>query len=329
MVTLRCAILGASGLVSQRLQQRLLSHPNFEVVAIAGSENTIGKHLSQLEWRLEEPRPEYDLIVSSISKLPDVDVAFSALPSEIAETTERELVEKGIHVLSNASSFRMINGIPMIIPELERESLKGYSGHACASNCTVVPVVLSLAGIDREMRLSQVEISSEQALSGAGWRLLHDTSITAENLDPFIPGEEEKVISELKHLLQRPDLRVKATCNRVFEKDGHLVHINANFNHPSTLEEVKKAMRLTTMELPSSPNEVVEIIDAIPNREAHLFAGGTGLGRAMAVTVGNIRMKSPTEVSFSALSHNTIRGAAGGLILLAEYLLLKGHISEC
>ena len=328
-MALKCAILGASGLVSQRLQQRLFSHPDFELVAIAGSENTIGKHLSQLEWRLEEPRTEYDLVVSSISKLPKVDVAFSALPSEIAQKTERELVKKGIHVLSNASSFRMLNGIPMIIPELEREDLKDYSGHACATNCTVVPVVLSLAGIDREMHLSHVEISSEQALSGAGWRLLHDVSITAENLDPFIPGEEEKVISELKHLLQRPDLRVKATCNRVFEKDGHLVHIKAKFNHPSTLEEVKQAMKLTTLELPSSPNEVVEIIDAMPNREEHLFAGGTGLSRAMAVTVGNIRMNSPTEVSFSALGHNTIRGAAGGLILLAEYLLLKGHISEC
>ena len=328
-MALKCAILGASGLVSQRLQQRLFNHPDFELVAIAGSENTIGKHLSQLEWRLEEPRPEYDLMVGSISKLPMVDVAFSALPSEIAEKTERKLVEKGIHVLSNASSFRMLNGIPMIIPELEREDLKDYSGHACATNCTVVPVVLPLVGIEREMRLSQVEIHSEQALSGAGWRLLHDASITAENLDPFIPGEEEKVISELKHLLQRPDLVAKATCNRVFKKDGHLVHIKAKFSHPSTLEDVKRAMQLTTLELPSSPNEVVEIIDVMPNREEHLFAGGTGLSRAMAVTVGDIRMNSPTEVSFSALSHNTIRGAAGGLILLAEYLLLKGHISEC
>ncbi len=328
-MALKCAILGASGLVSQRLQQRLFSHPNFELAAVAGSESTMGKHLSQLEWRLEKSRPEYDLTVCSITQLPKVDLVFSALPSDVAEKTERALVEKGVHVLSNASSFRMLNGIPMVIPEFERDELAAYSGHACATNCTVVSAVIPLVGIERDMGLSNVEISSEQALSGAGWRLLHDSSITAENLDPFIPGEEEKVIAELKHLLHRPDLIVKATCNRVFEQDGHLVHVKAKLNHPSTLEAIKQAMKLPTLELPSSPDEVVEIIEGIPNRKQHLLAGGAGLSSAMAVTVGNIRMLSATEVSFSALSHNTIRGAAGGLILLAEYLLAKGYISEC
>lgn len=327
-MTLKCAILGASGLVSQRLQQRLFSHPIFELSAVIGSENTVGKHLSQLEWRLENPRPEYDLTVCSISQLPEVDIAFSALPAEIAENLERTLVEKGVHVLSNASSFRMLNGIPMVIPELENGELAAYSGHACATNCTVVPVVLPLVGIERCFGLSAVEINTEQALSGAGWRLLHDASLTAQNLDPFIAGEEEKVIAELKHLLHRPDLSVKATCNRVFEQDGHLVHVKTKFNHPSTLEEIKRAMRVTTLELPSSPDEVVKIIEGVPNREDHLFAGGAGLGSAMAVIVGDIRMQSPTEVSFSALSHNTIRGAAGGLILLAEHLVANRHISE-
>ena len=328
-MALKCVILGASGLVSQRLQQRLCSHPTFELSAVVGSENTIGKHLSQLEWRLENPRPEYDLTVCSISQLPEVDIAFSALPTEIAEKIERTLVEKDIHVLSNASSFRMLNGIPMVIPELESGELTDYSGHACATNCTVVPVVLPLVGIERGLCLSNVEIITEQALSGAGWRLLYDATLSAENLDPFIAGEEEKVVAELKHLLHRPDLSVKATCNRVFEQDGHLVHVKAKFKFPSTLEEIKQAMRLTTLELPSSPDEVVKIIEEVPNREEHLFAGGADLGSAMAVIVGNIRMISPTEVSFSALSHNTIRGAAGGLILLAEYLVANGHISEC
>ena len=328
-MALKCAILGASGLVSQRLQQRLYSHPTFELSAVVGSENTIGKHLSQLEWRLENPRPEYDLTVCSISQLPEVDIAFSALPAEIAEKIERTLVEKGIHVLSNASSFRMLNGIPMVIPELESGELMAYSGHACATNCTVVPIVLPLVGIERGLCLSNVEIITEQALSGAGWRLLYDATLTAENLDPFIAGEEEKVVAELKHLLHRPDLSVKATCNRVFEQDGHLVHVKAKFKFPSTLEEIKQTMRLRTLELPSSPDEVVKIIEVVPNREDYLFAGGAGLGSAMAVIVGDIRMLSPTEVSFSALSHNTIRGAAGGLILLAEYLVANGHISEC
>ena len=105
------AILGASGLVAQRLQELLQEHPFFEVVAIAGSPKNVGLMFEELEWRLDSPRPDYDILVCSMSDIPDVDIAFSALPSNVAEIVEPSLVARGIHVFSNASAFRRVAGI--------------------------------------------------------------------------------------------------------------------------------------------------------------------------------------------------------------------------
>ena len=132
------AILGASGLVAQRLQELLQEHPFFEVVAIAGSPKNVGLMFDELEWRLDSPRPNYDILVCSMSDIPDVDIAFSALPSNVAEIVEPSLVARGIHVFSNASAFRRVAGIPLVIPEINPEAMKVYDGHACATNCTVI-----------------------------------------------------------------------------------------------------------------------------------------------------------------------------------------------
>ncbi|MGY8745923.1 MAG: aspartate-semialdehyde dehydrogenase, partial [Candidatus Poseidoniales archaeon] len=158
------AILGASGLVGQRLQELLYNHPFFEVVAIAGSPKHVGLMFEEIEWRLDSLRPDYDILICSMSDIPDVDITFSALPSNVAEIVEPSLVARGIHVFSNASAFRRVAGIPLVIPEINPEAMQAYEGHACATNCTVVPVVMPIKGL-LPLGIKSVTIQTRQALS--------------------------------------------------------------------------------------------------------------------------------------------------------------------
>ena len=111
---------------------------------------------------------------------------------------------------SNASTFRRISGVPLVIPEINPHAMTSYDGHACATNCTIVPVVTPMKGL-RELDIRAVKIHTRQALSGAGWKLLFDEEARSGNVNPFIPGEEEKLIAELKHLLEI-DIPILASC---------------------------------------------------------------------------------------------------------------------
>ena len=314
------AILGASGLVGQRLQELLYNHPFFEVVAIAGSPKHVGLMFEEIEWRLDSQRPNYDILICSMSDIPDVDITFSALPSNVAEIVEPSLVARGIHVFSNASAFRRVAGIPLVIPEINPEAMRAYEGHACATNCTVVPVVMPIKGL-LPLGIKSVTIQTRQALSGAGWRLLSDESALAGDVNPFIQGEEEKLIAEFKHLLDL-EIPVIASCNRVPHRDGHFVSCGVEVSRSTSIEEVSKMMTLPSLDLPSSPRVVNMIIEESPNRAEHLWTG-----HGMTTTVGNIRVEG-NIIRFDALSHNTIRGAAGGVILLAEFAVQESYITK-
>jgi len=274
----------------------------------------------ELEWRLETPKPSYDILICSMSDIPDVDIAFSALPNNVAEIVEPSLVARGIHVFSNASTFRRIAGVPMVIPEINPHTMDEYEGHACATNCTVVPVATAIAGL-RELGIKSITIFTRQALSGAGWRLLFDEKALSGDVNPLIPGEEEKMMAELKYLLEI-DVPILATCNRVAERDGHMVSCGVELESEPTLEQVKQMMKIQSLDLPSSPENVNEIILETPTRENHLWAGN-----GMSTTIGNIRVEK-NIVRFDALSHNTIRGAAGGVILLAEFAVQEAYITK-
>jgi len=314
------AILGASGLVGQRLQELLFNHPFFEVVAIAGSPRNVGLMFEEIEWRLESPRPQYDILICSMSDIPDVDIAFSALPSNVAEVVEPSLVARGVHVFSNASTFRRIAGIPLVIPEINPEDMRSYDGHACATNCTVIPVATPISGL-KSLGIKSISIHTRQALSGAGWRLLFDEEALAGNVNPLIPGEEEKLIAELKYLLGL-DIPIIASCNRVPHKDGHFVSCGVEVSRDTTIEEIQRLMTVPTLDLPSSPAKLNNIIEDKPTREEHLWEG-----HGMTTTVGNIQVEG-NIIRFDALSHNTIRGAAGGVILLAEFAVQESYITK-
>lgn len=356
------AVLGASGLVGQRFQQRLAIHPWFELVCVAGSDKSVGKRLSEIPWRLPEKRPilpDLEIIscqakecISQLEKT-NCQLVFSALPNGPAKEIERKLESAGFHVFSNASAHREISGIPLVIADLNPQHLlnskQAIDFHnkgtiTCSTNCTVVPIAMPLKALSQIGELERVEVFSQQALSGGGWELLNNPEAQKGNVDPHIPGEEEKVESELRYLFGKlekniagediispAEFEVSAKCMRVAEEDGHLVEVTAYFKQNISTRKAIKAIndwseipQLTN--LPSAPTQIMEVCQDIPTRKEHLWAGmgdlpprpAENLRAGMAITVGRISNPSTNIIHFYALSHNTIRGAAGGCLLLAE-----------
>ena len=347
MSRVRCLILGASGIVGQRLQQRLAGHPMFEICAIAGSKSTAGKSLKSIPWRLSEPRPELPEIIvldansTELTKeCSDLDIkfAFSGLPSSVALSIERVLTESGVTVFSNASAYRRVQAIPMIIPEINPHHLHP-SMHYCATNCTLIPLALPVAAINKISEIKSITMRSEQALSGAGWELLFDQSALSGDVNPEIAGEAEKTRAELLHVLGTIDadkitpasLDVNISCQRIARPDGHQVFVEIETTVAVSQTALIDAIRATTCyrHLPSGPINAIHIVDQI-DPSAHLWSDGsnfslnpdpaTNLKTGMGIVMGDIVL-SGTRISFSAYSHNTIRGAAGGLVFLAELVL--------
>ena len=349
MSRVHVAILGASGLVSQRMQQRLAMHPWFELVAVAGQ--SPGTNLADIEWYLDESRPE--LLNSSEIKILDINdgnlsqelkkrnvtVVFSALPNEPASRIESELVSAGLHVFSNASAFRMHPHVPLIVADVNPEALDASSGqalHACATNCTLIPILHPLSVLSQNYTITKVVARSEQALSGAGWKLLHNQELKTRAIDQEIPGEAEKIVEEIERIL---DLNAEwdVQTKRVDERDGHIVHVEVHIDNTPTFDMVASLLQSKeqTLALPSQPTHSMECIQSEPSREEHLWNGQsmTPPDPSMDLKAGmttTVQLKSVENgvVSFIGLSHNTIRGAAGGVVLLAELAYSKKYFEQ-
>ena len=349
MASHNCLILGASGLVGQRLQQRLHHHPMFDIIAVAGSRATAGKNLSLIEWRLDGGRPKLPNLTILDTGAPNfvetivdlgVDIAFSALPSEIARLVERKLVEAGIIVFSNASCYRRTTGVPMIIPEINPHHFF-ESMHYCATNCTLIPLAVPVSAINDVAEIKSVKMRSEQALSGGGWELLLSKEALGGNVNPKIDGEAEKTGAELLYILGNndsgvvspADIVIDILCERVARKDGHQVFVEIEVDQQLSIDQIHNCFASINFQksLPSAPKKAIHIVEHIdPNR--HLWSDGIrfdeqpdvlqDLKTGMAVVVGDISTNGCT-ICFSAYSHNTIRGAAGGLVYLAEFVLEK------
>lgn len=350
-----CVVLGSSGLVGQRMQQRLLNHPWFEMVAVAGSSNRAETLLNTIEWRLEQDRPalpnlkvldiEGENLITELHRM-DVKVAFSCIPSDVAERVEARLSRAGIAVFSNASFHRRKEGIPLVISDINPEHLDLLSTKnpiACATNCTVIPLAVPLFAL-KQFGIRKVTMHSEQALSGAGWRLLYDEDANNGIVEAFIPGEAEKTAGELLHVLgsvgSPETFEVEVKCKRVARPDGHQVFVQVEFANAFTLQEVRAALESHRFDsvlsrCPSAPKKPLQIVECI-DVEKHLWANGESfceqpkpsedLRTGMAVVVGNLEQVDERTLGFSGYSHNTIRGAAGGTLLLAEQAVSQGRI---
>jgi len=321
----------------------------FEIGAVAGSKTTAGNELDSIPWRLEEGRPSLpnltildanSTILSDECHKLGIKFAFSGLPSSVAKEVEKRLTESGIMVFSNASAYRRKTGIPMIIPEINPHHFSN-SMHYCATNCTLIPLAIPVSVISKLSAIKSVKMRSEQALSGAGWELLFDEQALTGKVDPHIENEAEKTAAELLHVsgdlafeqVTPADFKTDIICQRIARKDGHQVFVEVETEHEITLSDFIDGIDLITTfsNLPSGPLKAAHIVDEIDPKQ-HLWTDGfdfesepnpaIDLKTGMAIVVGNIAI-SGTIIAFSAYSHNTVRGAAGGLVYLAEFVLSK------
>ena len=337
------AILGASGLVSQRMQQRIATHPWFKLVAVAGQ--SADMLLSDVEWHLDEPRSqsieESELRIIDIHSEQlanslvnrNVRIAFSALPSQPALEIEKRLVDAGIHVFSNASTYRMHPNVPLIVADVNPEALirpsEGTALHACATNCTLIPVLHPLFLLTQQHAIQKVVVRSEQALSGAGWKLLLNDELRTKAIGNEIEGEARKIVEEAEKILRTDGIEWDVQCKRIDERDGHIVNVEVHVADSPTYEEIHELLTNGYLEqllqLPSQPEKPMVVVQSEPTRETFLWNGKTmesidpssDLKAGMTTTVQLIDVVDG-RISFRALSHNTIRGAAGGVLLLAE-----------
>jgi len=338
MTKVQCGVLGATGMVGQRFVQLLESHPIFKPVLLAASEKRKGEiYGGTVNWIMDTPLPEYSKHIRLTGLDPDtiadsgIRVVFSALPSEIAGPIESELASRGICVFSNAAAHRMDPHVPILIPEVNAEHLdildfQDTPGKIVTNaNCSTTGLVLGLAPL-RELGIKRVMVTTYQALSGAGYPGISSLDILG-NVVPFIRGEEEKIIEETRKILGAVEgsgivdhpVEVLPSCARVPVANGHLESVVVEFEGSFTEETIVQAFGEFSVSdevrsLHSAPEMPVVFIDE-PDRPQPKYDLTAGNG--MATTVGRLRVDG-NYARFYLLSHNTIRGAAGGSILNAE-----------
>ena len=344
----KVAVVGATGAVGQRFVQLLDGHPWFTVSALTGSERTVGRTYQQgCRWVLPGEMPVWagDLPVLPSELGIDAEIVFSALPSELAQNLEPAFAAAGYQVFSNASAHRMAADVPLLIPEVnpdhavlverQREQ-RGWSGCIVTNcNCTATGVTVSLKPLLDAFGLRRVFAVSLQAISGAGYPGVAALDLT-DNVVPFIEGEEEKLQAEPLKMLGHcdgervtpADFGISAHCNRVAVSDGHVVCVTAELAQPASADEVIATMQAfvppqVVRELPSSPPQALSVrreSDRPQPRRDRETGGG------MTTVVGRVRADSLLHLRYVVLSHNTIKGAAGGSLQNAEMLLSKGLV---
>jgi aspartate-semialdehyde dehydrogenase len=346
---LRVGILGATGMVGQRFIQLLENHPQFEITALAASDRSQGKTYQEAcTWRLQGEMPAFVKTMKVAAPEPplDCELVFSSLPGDIARASEGAFANAGFPVISNSSAFRMDEDVPLLIPEVNHEHLglldtqrakrvdqRGYL--VTNPNCSTIMLALALAPLHHKFGVSSVVATTMQALSGAGYPGVPSLAIS-DNVLPFIDGEEEKIEQETLKILGKlsgsvikgAPLAVSAQCHRVAVTDGHLAAVRVKLEQTASLEQLQDAFASFTalpqeLGLHSAPSRPIIVREEV-DRPQPRFDRDAGNG--MSVTIGRVLPDSVLDYRFVALSHNTIRGAAGAAILNAELLIALGKL---
>lgn len=348
MIKIPVVVLGATGMVGQRFVTLLEKHPFFEVVAVAASPRSAGKKFSdavQGRWVMDGKIPDSvsNLNVFAVEEdldkiAKDVRVVFCALDldKESILRIEDAYASKGIAVISNNSANRWTQDVPMILPEVNPQHLelintqrknRGWEKGLIVvkPNCSIQSYVPLLAPL-MQFKPKEVLVTTLQAVSGAG-KTMKDWPQMKDNVNPLISGEEQKSEKEPEKVLGE-SLNISATCIRVPVSDGHMASVAVSFEEKPTKEEIAEAWKnfnpLASLDLPSAPNPFITYFEEEDRPQTAL---DRNIGNGMGISAGRLREDSILDYKFIGLSHNTIRGAAGGAILTAELLVKKGFIN--
>ncbi len=357
MKNYKVGIIGATGMVGQRFAVLLENHPWFTVTALAASPRSAGKTYKEAvgsRWLLDKPMPEAmeNIVVmdatADIEKIASqVDFVFCAVDMKKDEikALEEEYAKHECPVMSNNSANRFTDDVPMIIPEINPEHIEIVEAQkrrlgtkrgfiSVKSNCSIQSYVPALSPL-RKYGLNKVLACTYQAISGAG-KNFETWPEMVDNLIPYIGGEEEKSEQEPLKVwgniegdkivkVSRPSITTQ--CLRVPVTDGHFAAVFASFDNKPSKEEILQCWKEfggepQKLQLPSAPKQFIHYFeeDNMPQTKLH-----RNLENGMAVSVGRLREDTQYDYKFVCLSHNTLRGAAGGGVLMAELYAAKGY----
>lgn len=338
-------ILGATGSVGQKFIEILSAHPWFEIVEVAASERSSGKlYKDAVNWILSSsiPSETANLVVKNCEPNLNCKIVFSGLDSSVAGEIEEKFANNGYTVISNSRNHRMDEDVPLLVPEINSDHLEilkvqKYNGGCIVTNpnCSTIGLVLALKPLYDNFGLEAVNVVTMQALSGAGYPGVSSLDII-DNVVPYIPNEEDKLETEpLKilgslnsHKINFADIKISAQCNRVSVLDGHTESVQINLKNKADEKDLKEAWKNFTAEpqklnLPTAPDKPIYYFEEqkYPQPKIH-----RNIDKGMAVSIGRLRKDPLFDFKFTLLSHNTVRGAAGGAILCAEIMITKGYI---
>lgn len=357
MSKFKAGIIGATGMVGQRFVTLLQNHPYFDITALAASASSAGKPYKEAvsgRWAMNEKLPEsvedmpvYDATADMEKIVELVDFVFCAvsLNSEDTKALEEAYAKLECPVISNNSANRNIPDVPMIIPEINAEHAEVISAQkarlgtkrgfiAVKSNCSIqsyVPAVHPLM----DLGITNVLACTYQAISGAG-KTFETMPEIIDNVIPYIGGEEEKSEKEpLKvwgkvvdgKIVNATTPNITAQCFRVPVTDGHMAAVFVSMEKKISKEEIIERWKnfkgpAQELELPSAPKQFINYFEEDNRPQTKL---DRDLEKGMAISVGRLREDSQFDYKFVCLSHNTLRGAAGGGLLMAEYLAKTGY----
>jgi aspartate-semialdehyde dehydrogenase len=343
-------VLGATGTVGQKFVRLLAEHPWFEVAAVAASSASAGRRYGDVvRWREQaELTPGIaDLTIRECAPPLPGAIVFSALDAEVAGPVEQAFARAGAFVVTNTRTHRMEPDVPLLIPEANADHLilidrqrtvRGWSGAILANpNCSTAALALALAPLHQAFGVEKLFVSTMQAVSGAGYPGVPSLDVLG-NVIPHIGGEEEKIERESRKILgtlgpagvEPAPFPVSAHTNRVAVVDGHLETVSVGFRRRVSPDDAVAALRQfrgspCVAGLPSSPNPPVEVDQRADRPQPRL---DLERGRGMAVTVGRVRPCPILDLRMVILGHNTIRGAAGQAVQIAELLVADGRLGQ-
>ena len=354
---LRVGVLGATAMDGQRFNSLLAEHPWYEVVTVAASPRSAGKTYEEAvgdRWKMQTPMPENvkKLVVMNVNEVEKVaagvDFVFSAvdMTKEEIRAIEEAYAKTETPVVSNNSAHRWTPDVPMVIPEVNPEHFqviefqkkrlgtkRGFI--AVKPNCSIQSYAPVLAAW-REFEPYEVVATTYQAISGAG-KTFKDWPEMVENIIPYIGGEEEKseqeplrILGEMKDgvIVKASEPVITCQCIRVPVLDGHTAAVFVKFRKKPTKEQLIEKLRAFSglpqeLELPSAPKQFIQYLEEDNRPQVKL---DVDFERGMGISIGRLREDTVYDYKFVGLSHNTLRGAAGGAVLCAELLTAQGYI---